>query len=250
MRSPGRLTLGVLADPVMVRFDAAAFSKATGVSEDVVLAMDHDRIQAGIFTELQSRGFDTSNLSFGAGNCSEFGACSVDANLAGASGELLQSYEAEKSTSGQLYMAWKAPDFTLPTTDGREITLSDYEGKPVAVAILAMHCNHCVDTMPMLAKFREKYASDLVILPVVTNARSTEAVKSWAKALGVDYPLLVSTDKSISDQFKAQLVPTVVLINEKGFVTRKLVTFQDESELEVAIGELTGKTASSTGGSR
>ena len=102
----------------------------------------------------------------------------------------------------------------------------------------------------MLAKFREKYASDLVILPVVTNARSIDAVKSWAKALGVDYPLLVSTDKSISDQFKAQLVPTVVLINEKGFVTRKLVTFQDESELEVAIGELTGKTASSTGGSR
>ena len=212
--------------------------------------MDQDRIQAGIFAELQSRGFDTSTLSFGGGNCSDFGACSVDANLAGASGDLLKSYETEKSASGQTYMAWKAPDFTLPTTSGDEVTLSDYEGKPVAVAILAMHCSHCVETMPMLAKFREKYGSDLVILPVVTNARSTDAVKSWAKALGVDYPLLVSTDKSVSEQFEAQLVPTVILINEQGYVTKKLVTFQSESTLDVAIGELTGKSSPATGGSR
>ena len=35
----------------------------------------------------------------------------------------------------------------------------------------------------------------------------------------------------------AQLVPTVVLINEKGFVTKKFVTFQNESTLDVAIAE-------------
>lgn len=233
-----------------VEFDVAAFSKATGLSEDTIYNMDQDRIQAGIFAELASRGFDTSNLSFGGGNCAEFGACSVDANLAGASGELLAGYQAEKAASGRPYIAWKAPDFTLPTTNGGEITLSDYSGKPVAVAILAMHCNHCVDTMPMLAKFREEYASDLVILPVVTNARSIGAVESWAEAVGVDYPLLVSMDKSVSEQFEVRLVPTVVLINEKGFITKKLVTFQDEAALNVAIAELTGKTASATGGSR
>lgn len=233
-----------------VEFDAAAFSKATGVSEQVVTAMDQDRIQAGIFAELQSRGFDTSKLSFGGGNCSDFGACSVDANLAGASGDLLKNYQAEKSTSGQTYMAWKAPDFTLPTTSGEEVTLSDYEGKPVAVAILAMHCSHCVETMPMLTKLREKYASDLVILPVVTNVQSVDAVKTWAKGVGVDYPILVSTDKSISTQFKAELVPTVVLINEKGYITKKLVTFQNKSTLDVAFGELTGKSASAASGSR
>lgn len=177
----------------------------------------------------------------GANTCAEFGACSVDRNLMGASGDVLKDYRAERASDGKSYIAWKAPDFTLPTTDGGEVSLSDYQGKPVAVAILATHCNHCVDTAPMLAKLKEKYGNDLAILPVVINASSVDAVQSWAKNVGADYPLLVSTDKSVSEQFKVELVPTVVLINSKGFVTKKLVTFKEQSAIDLAFAELVGR---------
>lgn len=222
-----------------VEFNVASAAEATGLSEEAILGFDEDRIEAGVIAELKARGFDTANISFGGGStCSEYGACSVDANLAGASGDLLASYAAERETDGKSYVAWRAPDFTLPTTDGKEVSLSDYKGRPVALLILATHCNHCVDTMPMLAKLQEKYEKDLVILPVVNNAKSVDAAKSWAKRLKVEYPLLVSTDKSLSKLYKAQLVPTAVLINAKGFVTKKLITYKNEATLDLAFGDL------------
>lgn len=237
-----------LADQVekskRVEYDLVAFSKATGLSQETIMGFDQDRIQGGLMAELNARGFDTSELAFqtGGGNCGEFGACSVDRNLMGASGELLEAYEEERSSDGQSYLAWKAPDFTLPATDGTEVSLSDYLGKPVAVAILAMHCNHCVDMAPMLSKLKDKYSDELVILPVVTNASSIDGVKSWADALKLDYPLLVSTDKAVAEQFNAELVPTIVLVNSKGYVTKKLITFKDETKLDLAFAELVSKS--------
>ena len=44
-----------------------------------------DRLQAGVMAELRNRNFDFAKLESCAGNCAEFGACSVDKNLAGAS---------------------------------------------------------------------------------------------------------------------------------------------------------------------
>ncbi len=179
-----------------------------------------------------------------ANNCSTFGACSVDKNLARASGDELNLYRTEKDTDGQTFSDWKAPNFTLMSTGGEEVSLSDFRGNPVALIMFATHCNHCVDTVPILTELMKRYRdTNLVVLPVVVNARSEKNVRSWAKATGADFPLLVSKDKQVAAAYNTRLVPATFLIDANGYVKRKLVTFQDRKTLDLALGELLGAGA-------
>ncbi len=241
---------GLIESSKRVEFDIAAFAEATGLSEETITGFDQGRIESGIIAELQARDFDTSKISFGAGNCSEFGACSVDRNLSGASGELLESYQTERASNGKTFDDWTAPDFTLPSTDGKEVSLSDFRGKRVALMLLATHCNHCYDTMPFLAELRKTYADDIVILPVLVNASSVDDARKWIALTGAELTALVSTDKSVSKLYETELVPATFLIDEKGYVTKKFVTFQTKETIGLAIREFVAGSESTAAGSR
>jgi peroxiredoxin len=181
--------------------------------------------------------------------CAQFGACSVDKNLMGAKGGELAKYQAEKETNGTIFADWRAPDFTLPATTGEPVSLSSYRGRPVALVLMAAHCNHCVDTVPILNKLSAKYASQgLVVLPVMVNG-SLEGARHWAKTSGAGVPILVAEGKDISKKYETRLVPATFLINADGYVTKKFVTFQSETELDGALGELArnGKASSAKG---
>ena len=116
------------------------------------------------------------------------------------------------------------------------MSLADFHGKPVAVIFMATHCNHCADTVPIIAELNKKYKDDdLVILPVMIGARSVKSVTSWAKAMGVDYPILVAEGKELSKAYKARLVPSVFLIDRKGNITKKFVGFKDKKILDEGL---------------
>jgi peroxiredoxin len=188
----------------------------------------------------------TSSASASA--CAEFGACTIDKNLMGAKSGELAKYTAEKETSGQAFADWRAPDFTLPATSGGEVSLSAYRGRPVALVLMAAHCYHCVDTMPILNKLSAKYASaGLVVLPVMVNG-SIEGAREWAKTTGAGVPILVAKGQDLSKKYETRLVPATFLINGDGYVTKKYVTFQKESDLDVALAELVRAGASSAAG--
>ncbi|MFQ5479489.1 MAG: TlpA family protein disulfide reductase [Candidatus Krumholzibacteriia bacterium] len=219
-------------------FEDEDLAKATGLSVEVIAAMDGDHIQAGVMAELANRNFDLAKLMNNescAGNCAAFGACSVDKNLAGASGAELEKYSAEKKTDGQEFTKWKAPEFTLPTTTGGEISLADFSGKPVALILMSTHCNHCADTAPMLSELQKKYENDLAIVPVMVGARSVKSVSAWARAMKVEYPILVAEGKDLARAYEARLVPSVFLIDSKGYVTKKFVGFKDKTVLDQGL---------------
>lgn len=170
-------------------------------------------------------------------HCDQFGACSVDNNLMGAKGGELAKYEAEKATNGKTFEDWQAPDFTLASTAGGSVSLSAYKGRPVALVLMAAHCNHCVDTVPILNKLSAKYASSgLVVLPVMINA-SVDNARKWAKSTEAEFPILVAKEKDMKP-YDSRLVPSMFLISPDGYVTKKFVTFQSESGLDVAFGDL------------
>lgn len=96
---------------------------------------------------------------------------------------------------------WNAPDFTLKNTAGEQITLSVYRGKPVALILLAVHCSHSMDTLPIISKLKKKYEpKGLVILPVYVNAGSVKSLKTWTADLNLDYPLIAAPDKKLAEK--------------------------------------------------
>ncbi len=224
-----------IEDGGLPMIDNEELAERTGLSEQAIEQLDESKLRAGVMAELSRRNFDLASLG---GNCSKYSACSVDRNLMNATGEELQRYEAEVALDGSTFSDRAAPDFTLPDTEGRQVSLSEYRGKNVAVVFLSAHCYHSLDTLPILAELRRKYDGDLTILPVFINSGGIEDVASRAWELNVEYPLVVSEGKEVSQAYDSRMVPSTFLIDERGNLVRKFVGFKDKATLDKAFGEL------------
>ncbi|MFQ5605693.1 MAG: peroxiredoxin family protein [bacterium] len=228
-----------ICDQVMANgktnFDDDELEKATGVS---VQAMNNDKLKAGVLAELNRRNFNFGRLS-GGSYCSKFSACSVDRDLSGASGEELERYQFEKSQDAKPFENFHAPDFTLPTTHGRQASLSDYRGKPVALVFLSGHCSHSFDTLPILAELHKKYdRNELVILPVYVNSGSVNDILTWSSKMKLGFPLVVSPNKKVSNAYHSRMVPSTFLIDRQGQVIKKYVGFKNKDVLDRAFSKL------------
>jgi peroxiredoxin len=212
--------------------------KEVGLSLEAIEQLDESKLRAGVMAELSRRNFDLASLG---GNCSKYSACSVDRNLMNATGEELERYEAEVALDGASFSDRIAPDFTLPNTKGERVSLSEHRGKNVAVVFLSAHCYHSLDTLPILAELKQKYADQaLEILPVFINSGDAEYVASRAWEWDVEYPMLVSEGKEISKAYDSRMVPSTFLIDEQGNLIKRFVGFKDKATLDRAFGGLVG----------
>lgn len=228
---------GKIEDGELPMIDGEELAEKVGLSEQAIEQLDESKLRAGVMAELSRRDFDLASLG---GNCSKYSACSVDRNLMNATGEELQRYEAEVALDGSTFSDRAAPDFTLPDTEGRQVSLSEYRGKNVAVVFLSAHCYHSLDTLPILAELRQKYEGDLTILPVFINSGGVEDIVAGAWEWDVEYPLVVSEGKDVSETYDSRMVPSTFLIDERGNLIRKLVGFKDQATLDEAFRELIG----------
>jgi len=224
-----------IEDGELPTIDGEELAEKVGLSEEAIEQFDESNLRAGVVAELSRRNFDLASLG---GNCSKYNACSVDRNLMNATGEELERYTAEVDLDGSTFSGRLAPDFTLPDTEGRQISLSQYRGKNVAVVFLSAHCYHSLDTLPILAELRQKYERNLTILPVFINSGGVDDIAARAWEWDVEYPLVVSEGKEVSESYDSRMVPSTFLIDEQGNLTRKLVGFKDRATLDRAFGEL------------
>jgi len=107
----------------------------------------------------------------------------------------------QKSSAG-IGVEKKAPEFTLPSTFDRDISLSDYKGKYVVVFFYPKDFTPvCSSEVPkfneMLDKFKQLNAEVLGI-----SVQDVQSHKKWAKELGgLNYPLLSDVGKKVSKQY-------------------------------------------------
>lgn len=215
-------------------------ARATGLNLSGKDESYYSGLQGGILTALSDKGADLEQL-IAKSNCAKFAACSVDMNLVAASGDELERYALEKAEDGKYYTGWQAPDFLFNSMDGASHSLADYRGKKVALMLFAIHCKHCYETIPLIAGLNNQFgSSDLTIIPVYVNKTgrvSTETLKVLEKEFNIDYELMISQHDNISELFQARMVPSTFLIDENGYINRKLVGQKDELALAEAFDE-------------
>ena len=130
-----------------------------------------------------------------------------------------------------------APDFTLHTMDGPNLRLKEQRGRVVMVNFWATWCGPCRQEMPQLNKLYEKYrASGFVLLGVNVDDDTRNAADVAAK-LGLKFPVLLDTDKTVSRQYDLATMPSTVLIDRDGkvrYVHRGYVSgYEDDYEKQI-----------------
>lgn len=115
------------------------------------------------------------------------------------------------------------PEFTLKTIEGRTIESSRLRGHVVMVNFWATWCGPCKDEMPALNRLKEHFAGSSFELLAVTTDQQVEAIRTFVKALGLDFPVLLDDRKDVSAAFGVRGLPTTVLIDRQGHLVGRAV---------------------------
>ena len=207
--------------------------EATGVELSIA---DTPVLQRAVLTKLAD---DPRGQKLLAGSrCSDYGACSYWGNLAGASSDMLAMYEREKALDGKIFDDFAVPAFEARNLAGEVVRSSDLVGRPALIAFLAVHCNHSMDTFPILQELHRRYGEEgLQVVGVLVNSGSVEDANAWVPHFAPEYPVWVYNDSSLDDVYNdpslgdlvgSHLVPTFLLVDERGIVRKQLVGFKSE----------------------
>lgn len=114
----------------------------------------------------------------------------------------------------------KAPDFTLPTTDGKQFSLKEALARgPVALAFFKVSCPICQFAFPFYERLYKAYENQGVTL-VGVSQNDTKDTQSFARQYGVTFPILLDDTKKypVSNAYGLTNVPTVFWISQAGVI--------------------------------
>lgn len=137
----------------------------------------------------------------------------------------------------------KAPEFELKSTTGKAIKLSDFKGKIVIVDFWATWCPPCRKGIPDLIDLQNKYKDKLIIIGIsVDQEKTINDVKPFVKKYGINYPVVYSDNKVITDFGGIESIPTSFIIDQKGNVVNKHIGLYPKYVYEEEIKELLSKS--------
>lgn len=127
-----------------------------------------------------------------------------------------------------------APDFTLPTPAGVEVSLSDYRGNVVLLTFWASYDGKSMDEVPTLRRVHAEYHDSGLEIIGVNVGDPTDDVDDTAKRKGLRYTLLVGIDSSeLSEKYDTLDMPRFFLIDRSGVIAHQGDTIPDDIEQRI-----------------
>jgi peroxiredoxin len=144
---------------------------------------------------------------------------------------------AGPTLNGQVKGA-EAPDFSLPTVDGKQVKLSDLRGKAVLLNFWATWCGPCKVEIPWFTELQQQYGSQgLVVIGVSMDDDPKKDVPKFAQDNKIGYPILVGNEK-VADQYGGvEGLPVTFYIDRSGKIVKKVMGLASHSEIEDGIKE-------------
>jgi thiol-disulfide isomerase/thioredoxin len=125
-----------------------------------------------------------------------------------------------------------APNFTLSSADGQQVSLQQYRGKVVFLNFWATWCIPCREEMPALERLHQKYQSqDLAVLSIDLK-ESADQVKAFFQKHGLSFPALLDQDGSVFRDYLVAGMPTTYLIGRDGNMLARGVGGRDWTRSE------------------
>ncbi len=132
-----------------------------------------------------------------------------------------------------------APDFTLPDLDGDQMSLSDFQGRPVLLTFWTIDCPHCRIQLPYLMQAYEEYDSFGLMVLGVNVGDSVSRVEGFVGDNNVSIPVLLDEGKEISRSYHIPGVPTNFLIDRQGVIQEfRPGRFADYDDLRKSLQDI------------
>jgi peroxiredoxin len=109
-----------------------------------------------------------------------------------------------------------APDFTLKSSTGENVRLSEQRGQVVMLNFWASWCGPCRQEMPLLDGISKKYSKMGFVLYGINVEQDNTDAKKMLKDLGTKFTILFDPESKLSSLYNVDAMPTSIMIDKKG----------------------------------
>lgn len=148
---------------------------------------------------------------------------------------------SSSAESGQ-WLDRPAPDVIFETLDGAAASVHDYRGTVVLLNFWGTWCAPCRREIPELVEIQKLYSPrGAVVIGVAVESGEPEEIQAFADALGINYPIWVSTAQTALSSYDAIGYPFTLLIDAAGTIRKQYLGAQSvaslAADLEAVIEE-------------
>jgi cytochrome c biogenesis protein CcmG, thiol:disulfide interchange protein DsbE len=136
-----------------------------------------------------------------------------------------------------------APDFTVKSLEGEEISLSSLRGKTVFIDFWATWCGPCRESIPHLVNLYKTYHDKgFEIIGISVDKAEADLVRRFATSLDIPYPIAM-VPPGLERKYGVTALPTGFLIDKSGKTREKIVGFSSAiaRELDSKVAALTSE---------
>jgi len=133
-----------------------------------------------------------------------------------------------------------APEFSLKTLTGEEMSLANNKGKTLLIDFWATWCGPCRESIPHLVHLHKTYQGQgLAVVGLSMDKGDPKTVDHFAKSLDIPYPIAIAPEE-IARAYGVNGLPTIVLIDKEGKIREKIVGFNTTiaKKIESRVAEL------------
>jgi thiol-disulfide isomerase/thioredoxin len=132
-----------------------------------------------------------------------------------------------------------APEITLQSIEGTQVSLSDFKGKVVLIDFWATWCKPCVAEIPYSKKLKEKYANntDIVFLYISIDPEASKWEK-FVKSKKIQGTHLIVPHEQKDyyiEHYNVVTIPRFLLVDKKGNIANADAPWPHSSELKEQI---------------
>jgi peroxiredoxin len=118
-----------------------------------------------------------------------------------------------------------APDFSLPTSSGEIITLSDLRGQAVLINLWATWCPPCRAEMPAIEKVYNEYKDEgFVVLAInMTHQDDPFNIAPFVAEHGLTFPILLDETGATARAYQLRSLPSSFFIGRDGIINEVVI---------------------------
>ena len=140
----------------------------------------------------------------------------------------LSADRAGTSTAGEIPApreGFLAPDFSLQTSQGETVTLSELRGQAVLVNLWATWCPPCRAEMPAIQKLYEEYKDQgfMVLAVNMTYQDNPQAVLPFTQENNLTFPILLDETGEMARKYELRSLPSSFFINRNGIIQEVVI---------------------------
>lgn len=129
-------------------------------------------------------------------------------------------------------------DFIVIDSNGKEVKLSDFVGKPIVINFWASWCPPCRAELPHFDKLAKEYEGKVNFLMVNLSGESKEKVKDFVKQNGYTFPLYFDDEDRGANAYSVSSIPVTVFITAEGNIGAQKTGAMSEATLRSYIEQL------------